>query len=208
MKFLQLNVNDDCNYGMSGADNSDQIRGYYCFDHWLRNYKWWHSMFWWGVQVLMVNYYQWYCESHKGIQETLMNQCECQKMKSLFWLDKQYFDNKPPRSTQDNRSICTLSITSSTVRICESARSRILASALNPLTGALRGRLNRGTAHWPLNPSFAGIRKAEWQMHWWVIGKQKYNNVEFANNIMWAYARMGVTSYFIHVGILNLKKRI
>ena len=179
MKFLRLNVNDDYNYGMGGADIADQIHGSYRFDHWLCSFKWWHSIFWWCVQVLMVNPYKFCCEYHKGIQETPMNHYEYQKIIALFWLEKQYFDNKPPRSYQDDGSICTLSTTRSTVRSCGSDRSRISANALNPLTGALKGRLNRGTAHWPLNPSFAGIKKANCQMHWWVTGKQKYKNIEF-----------------------------
>ena len=108
-----------------------------------------------------------------------MNHYEYQKTIALFCLDKQYFDNKPPRSPQDDGSICTLSTTISTVWSCGSARSRISASALNPLTGALKGRLNRGTAHWQLNPSFAGMNKANCQMHWWVTGKRKYKNVDF-----------------------------
>ena len=61
MKSLRLNVNDDYNYGMGGADIADQIRGSYRFNHWLHNFKWWHSIFWWGVQVLMVNSYKCYC---------------------------------------------------------------------------------------------------------------------------------------------------
>ena len=137
MKFLRLNVNDDYNYGMGGADIADQIRGSYHFDHWLRNFKWWHPIFWWGVQVLMVNSYKCYCGYHKGIQETPMNHYEYQNMIALFWLDKQHFDNKPPRSPQDDGSICTLSTTRSTVRSCGSARSRISASDLNLLTVAL-----------------------------------------------------------------------
>ena len=40
MKFLRLNVKKDYNYGMGGADISDQIRGSYCFDHCIRNFKW------------------------------------------------------------------------------------------------------------------------------------------------------------------------
>ena len=121
-----------------GADISNQICGSYRFDHWLRNLKWWQSIFWWGVQVLMVNYYKCYCKYHKGIQETPMNHYEYQKMIVLFWLDKKYFDNKPPRSPQDDGSICRLSTTSSTFWSCGSARSRILASAMNPLTGDLK----------------------------------------------------------------------
>ena len=100
----------------------------------------------------MVNSYKCYCGYHKGIQETPINHYEYHKMIALFWLDKQQFDNKPPRSPQDDGSICTLSTTSSTVWSCGSDRSRISANALNPLTDALKGRLNRVTAHWPLNP--------------------------------------------------------
>ena len=37
--FLRLNVNNDYNYGMGGADIADQIRGSYRFDHWVRNFK-------------------------------------------------------------------------------------------------------------------------------------------------------------------------
>ena len=62
MKFLRLNVNDDYNYGMGGADIIDQIRRSYRYDHWLRNFKWWHSICWWGVQMLMVNSYKFYCK--------------------------------------------------------------------------------------------------------------------------------------------------
>ena len=108
-----------------------------------------------GVQVFMVNSYKCYCDYHKGIQETPMNHYEYQKMIALFWLDKQYFDNKLPRSPQEDGIICTLSTTSSTVRSCGSARSRISASAMNPLTRALKGIPNRGTEDWPLNSSFA-----------------------------------------------------
>ena len=43
--FHRLNINDDYNSGMGGADIADQIRGSYRFDHWMRRYKWWHSLF-------------------------------------------------------------------------------------------------------------------------------------------------------------------
>ena len=45
MKFLRLNVNNDYNYGVSGAGIGDQLRESYRFDHWMRNFKWWHSVF-------------------------------------------------------------------------------------------------------------------------------------------------------------------
>ena len=87
-------------------------------------------------------------------------------MIALFWIDRKYFDNKPPISPRDDGSICTLSNTSSTVWSSGSDMSRISDSALNPLNGDLKERLHRGTGHWPLNPSFSGIKKAKCQMHW------------------------------------------
>ena len=36
---------------------ADQLRNVYCFDTWLRNQKWQHALFWWGMQVLLTNVY-------------------------------------------------------------------------------------------------------------------------------------------------------
>ena len=57
IEFLQLNVNNDYNNGMGDVDISDQLQNSYRIDTWLRNYKWWHSLFWWGVQILLTNSY-------------------------------------------------------------------------------------------------------------------------------------------------------
>ena len=57
MKFLRLNVNNDYNNDMGGCDIADQLRNYYCFDHWMRKRKWWWSFFFWAIGVLLVNTY-------------------------------------------------------------------------------------------------------------------------------------------------------
>ena len=44
--FLRLNVNDDYNYGMGHVDLADQLQLVYKVNVWLRNYKWWHAIFW------------------------------------------------------------------------------------------------------------------------------------------------------------------
>ena len=36
MKFLRLNINNGYNHGMGHVDISDQLRGSYRFDHWMR----------------------------------------------------------------------------------------------------------------------------------------------------------------------------
>ena len=89
-EFLILNVSNDYNYGMGGADIVDQIRGSYRFDHWLKNYKWWHAIFFWGFQVLMVNAYKCYSVYLNSINEVPMSQYLFQKMIAHTWLDKDY----------------------------------------------------------------------------------------------------------------------
>ena len=75
---------------MIGADFADQIRGSYRFDHWLRNYKWWHVIFWWGFQVLMVNAYKCYYVYLKIVDEFPMYRYLFQKMIAHAWTDKDY----------------------------------------------------------------------------------------------------------------------
>ena len=57
LKFLQLSINNDYNYGMGGVDIADQLQHYYYFNHWMRKCKWWWSVFFWAIGVLLVNCY-------------------------------------------------------------------------------------------------------------------------------------------------------
>ena len=91
MKFLRLNITNEYKYGIGGANIAYQIHGSYCFDDWLRNFKWWHSIFWWDVQVSMVNSYKCYCKYHNSINETPMNHYKYQKMIAHVWMEKQYY---------------------------------------------------------------------------------------------------------------------
>ena len=81
-------MNYDYNYRMGGADITDQIRGSYRFDHWLKNYKWWHTISWWGFQLLMVNAYKCYSVYLKSIYEVPMSRYLFQKMIAHAWMDK------------------------------------------------------------------------------------------------------------------------
>ena len=57
MMFLWLSINNDYNYRMGGVDIVDQLRNYYHFDHWMHKRKWWWSVFFWAIGVLLVNCY-------------------------------------------------------------------------------------------------------------------------------------------------------
>jgi len=86
MTFLRLNINDDYNYGMGGVDIADELRGSYRFDKWMRNYKWWHSIFWWGFQVLMINSYKCYFTYCTDNNIKPMSHYEFQKKMGMFGL--------------------------------------------------------------------------------------------------------------------------
>lgn len=60
LRFLRLNINDFYNNNMGHVDVSDQLRNTYRFDHWLRQWKWWWSIWLWSLGVLLVNAYATY----------------------------------------------------------------------------------------------------------------------------------------------------
>ena len=45
--FYRLNIVHEYNMKMGRVDLGDQLRGSYRYDHWLRNRKWWWSIFFW-----------------------------------------------------------------------------------------------------------------------------------------------------------------
>ena len=40
---------------MGDVDISDQLRGNYQFDHCIKNRKWWWSLLYWGLGVILTN---------------------------------------------------------------------------------------------------------------------------------------------------------
>ena len=42
---------------MGDVDVADQLRNNYWFDHWLRKRKWWWSIMFWAIGVILVNSY-------------------------------------------------------------------------------------------------------------------------------------------------------
>ena len=151
--FLRLNINDEYNNGMGGVDIADQLRGYYRFDKWQRTFKWWHSVFWWSFQVLMVNSYKCY-QSHiiDDLHSNPMSHYEFQKMIAEAWIDPDCL-NKKIKSEDETTDVMSVSSTitgSSTVGTAGN-RVRFCSSSLDPLTGSLRCRIDHsGVGHWPI----------------------------------------------------------
>ena len=110
MSHMRLNLIDDYNQYMNSTDIADQLQNTYRPDHWMRNRKWWWSIFIWAIGVARVNAYKIYLEMYDDAKR--------QKQKGLppLWshrefihelvLDLMSFDSasstkKRPRSSFD-----------------------------------------------------------------------------------------------------------
>jgi hypothetical protein len=96
LRFLRLNYINDYNYGMGHVDVSDQLRNNYRFDHWLRNTKWWWSIFYWGLGVMLVNAYVVYTTflKEQGVhQKNILTHYNWRKAVALAWISpEEYYE--------------------------------------------------------------------------------------------------------------------
>ena len=174
LKFLRLNLNNDYNHDMGGVDIADQLRNYYCFDHWMRKRKWWWLIFFGAFGVLLVNAYVSYKASMISKGKQPMSHYEFRKQIALAWIGpttywkdqmKNNLQKKPP-TTWSTESSLTASATESrpTQKRSQSvsvASAQSIAgvkkraihvndNTLCPRTGALRHRLSvHSGAHMP-----------------------------------------------------------
>ena len=66
IKFLRLNQINKYNQEMGSVDVADQLWGVYRLDRFVRNKKWWWSILFWSLGVLLTNGYKLYlsvCEN-------------------------------------------------------------------------------------------------------------------------------------------------
>ena len=79
LRFLRLNQIDTYNNTMGHVDLAAQLRGTYRPDIWLRNRKWWWSIWFWALCVMLTNAYILYVKVNEeyGIEKTdLLSQHE------------------------------------------------------------------------------------------------------------------------------------
>jgi hypothetical protein len=176
IKFLRLNVNDEYNYGMGNVDIADQLRNYYRVDVWMRKFKWWHSVFWWAFQVLIINSYVCYNRYHEMLGLTPpMTHYEYQRDIALAWIDPQEYATKKKKRyttpvTSEHSEPSTLTSNSTT----NSKSNYITDFTLDPVNGSLKRRLNHTVGHWPSKaPRKRDGNKPHCQLHKWACGIHK-----------------------------------
>ena len=81
IKFLRMNFINNYNFTMGHVDVSDQLQGSYRIDRWVQNRKWWWSMLFLGIGVLLTNAYVLYKKVHnprvQQFQNTLHKRATC-----------------------------------------------------------------------------------------------------------------------------------
>ena len=98
-------MNSDYNFGMGGADSSNQLCGAYRFDKCMYNYKQWHVIFWWGFQVLLANRYIVYCCFYEQQGLKSMLHYRFQEKVGKHWLDPDYFKDKKCTGTETSEKV-------------------------------------------------------------------------------------------------------
>ena len=152
---------------MGDVDIADQIRGVYRFDKWARKYKWWHSIFWWAFQVMMVNAYVSYKHHMEGHGLKPMSHYEFQKDISRAFISGKVVSTKTRQRPDDEFSMAS-SLTSS---VTKSTRERFSDTSLHPVSGRLRARLDYSSCkHWPVPTK---KKESHCQLHWWASSGAK-----------------------------------
>ena len=175
MTFLCLNINDDYNYGMEVTNIANQLCGSYCFDKWMRNYKWWHAIFWWGFQVILVNSYNVYCCYYEERGLIPISHYEFQKRVGQACLDAGYHTKKANHDMDASASYSSMS--TGTVS-AQGRRSCVSAQLLNPMDDSLKHQMDKTISYLAKCPR---TPKAYCQLHYLATGN-KYSNCAHCAN--------------------------
>ena len=90
MKYLRLTLIDEYNNFMNAVDLADQLRNHYRFNHWLRNRKWWWSIFLWALGVATTNAFKMYERLYE--EERAKKVPMCKKWSHLEFLQELVYD--------------------------------------------------------------------------------------------------------------------
>ena len=196
VRFLRLNQINDYNNGMGDVDIADQLRGVYRLDTWVRNRKWWWSMLFWSVGVLLTNAYKVYLrvnedEGITSVTGGLLTHYEFRKAIAMYWINPEETERRSSiRSSPAKRLLFQSPDTMSTMTNNDTPSSSITTPVYDPRgdkkqsasitnktlseRGALRCRMDRTLDHLPMVPN----AKVKCALHRW-LGFRKEGQLLF-----------------------------
>ena len=189
LSFLRMGHIDNYNMTMGHVDVADQLRGSYRLDAKVRNIKWWWSPMFWAVVVQITNAYVSYkslCKQY-GI-EKIMSHLEFRERLAMAWVNMdEYLERYGERIPRTNNSplprelsfSSPISLSSALGSPAESIGSRSASigdTALDPVQGALKIRLDTSYSHLHVPKTNSTARCA---LHRWCTNEQHYSNVVY-----------------------------
>lgn len=110
LNFLLMSYINDYNHGMGDVDIADQLRNNYRFDHWMRKRKWWWSIMFWEIGVILVNAYIVYMKVNLQAGKKkyeLLSQHDFRMKVAMAWINPEIYwvgeTNGPELSTWKKR---------------------------------------------------------------------------------------------------------
>ena len=190
LQFLRMNHIDGYNTTMGNVDVADQLRGNYRIDRWIRNYKWWWSIFFWDIGVLLTNAYVTYCTicEDNGVPPSgRISHLEFRKHIAMYWInpaeyEREHMSTNTPLSGRkrgryaDDMSPLTMnssfgSVSSRTTTSSLGKCTRFSDQALK--AGKFNCRLDIGLDHIPNDQKG---KSARCTMHRW-LGSETEKNI-------------------------------
>jgi hypothetical protein len=142
MRFLLPKITDDYNMGMNGIDVADKLRNQCHVDHWMRKRKWRWSMWWWGIQVLLINVYLLYKTAHLRVwtkdPKNVMTQSDFQYKLVVAWFGVLEVRSMKKHLFEDYSISTSTSIAPSSIKRAKYVKD----SSLDPSMSSLRDRLS------------------------------------------------------------------
>jgi hypothetical protein len=164
MPYHRLNIIDTYNYNMNNVDISDQLRGVYRWDHWMRKRKWWWAIMFWCLQVMTTNAFIAYKKYMTLLKvKKQLSHYEFLEAVCIKWITEGSLFFRRSTRTNDDHHTSTSSFTSlrSMDRSAVSTRGMNVSrkrkrnikfndEVLHPFTGELKCRLDhRNVMHMP-----------------------------------------------------------
>ena len=163
---------------MGSVDLADQMRGSYRLDKNTRNNKWWWSIMFWSIGVMLTNSYIMYMKVNMGeygvAKKDLMTHHKFRKTIALYWInpaeydqelkaEKPYDVKRKSSSTSTVLSVTVDSLVSYSTKQIKTVLHHVTDASLCPSTGNLRCRLDPMIDHIPYEDG----RWARCRLHWW-----------------------------------------
>lgn len=175
MQFLRLNTIHDYNMNMGGVDLADQLRLQYQMDTWIRNRKWWWSIMFWSIGLILTNAYVVYVNASlvyfNKQRKDLISHHDFLKAIALHWISGSTHQDAVAGSFLQYAQSVNTEVSLITNLSLPSAKklkgTRVNDAALDPKNGSLKHRLYSNLDHLPEESSSQRPRCA---LHRWSGG--------------------------------------